>query len=474
MEKDIVDYCLKYAGSKKVEYAEARAVYTNNEALVFKNGVLDAYSIMVDSGFGVRILANGGLGFASSNKWTKKEAKKIVYMAYNLARSAKRKDKIKFAEEKTVQTKWEVKQSQKIADVSSEEKIRKLLEVDRAIMSQKAHVVARMLTCLTTLKEKYFVNSEGSVISSFVPKVNVSASGITVVEKGETKQLPFKQYGYSGGWEAFEKWKLEEDLAREVQVLSRLIDEGRTIRPGKMDLVCGSEVTGIACHESCGHPMEADRILGREMSQAGRSFIYPGGPFWIGTRIGSDLVTIIDDPTVENSYGYYLYDDEGVKARPRYLYKNGLITEFLHNRETASKLGTKSNGASRSISYDREAIIRMANTYLQPGDVNEEEIFEDVKHGVYIHSFTEWNIDDVRFNQRYVGREAYLIKNGEIATPIVKPTIETTTLAFWMAVDAISKKVDFEAATCGKGDPMQGAPVFTGGPMMRLRGVHLK
>jgi len=474
LEKDIVDYCLEYARSKKVDSAEARALDTNKEAMVLKNGVLDAYAITVDSGFCVRILTNGGLGFASSNKWTRQEAKKVVNMAYKLAKSAKRKDKINFAEEKAVKTKWDVKQEQKIVDVSSEDKIKKLLEVDKAIMSQKANVVARMLTCLTTLTEKYFVNSEGSAISSFLPKINVAANGITVVEKGKTEQLPFKEYGYSGGWEAFERWNLKEDLTREVQVLQRIIKEGKTIKPGKMDLVCGPEVTGIAGHESCGHPMEADRILGREMSQAGRSFIYPGGPFWAGTRIGSDLVTIIDDPTVENSYGYYLYDDEGIKARPRYLYKNGIINEFLLNRETASKLGTRSNGASRSINYDREAIVRMANTYLQPGDVNEEEIFEDVKHGVYMHSFTEWNIDDVRFNQRYVGREAYLIEKGEIATPVVRPTIETTTSTFWMAVDAVSKKVEFESATCGKGDPVQGAPVFHGGPMMRLRGVYIK
>ena len=465
---------MEYASGKEVEYAEARGVETNSEGLILRNGVLDAYTIGVDSGFNVRILACGGLGFASSNKWTKEEVIKIVELSYSLAKSAKRREKIEFAEEDAVKTNWRVEQAQKIEDVSSEEKINRLMEADKAISSQEANVVSRMLTCSTTLKKTFFVNSEGSEIASFTPRVNVAAIGVTVVESGKTEQLPFKQYGYSGGWEAFEKWKLEEDLAREVKVLQRIIREGRKINSGRMDLVCGSEVTGIACHESCGHPTEADRILGREMSQAGRSFIYPGAPYWIGDRIGSDVVTIIDDPTVENSYGYYLYDDEGIKARPRYLYKNGLINEFLQNRETAAKLGTRSNGASRSINYDREAIVRMANTYLQPGDMTEEEMIEDVNCGVYMRSFTEWNIDDVRFNQRYVGREAYLIKDGELAAPAKRPTIETTTLAFWSAVDAVSKEVRFDSATCGKGDPMQGAPVFTGGPMMRLREVYVK
>jgi len=222
-----------------------------------------------------------------------------------------------------------------------------------------------------------------------------------------------------------------------------LIKEGKAVKPGKMDLVCGTEVSGIASHESCGHPIEADRILGREMSQAGRSFIYKDGPYWIGTRIGSDIVTIVDDPTVANSYGHYEYDDEGIRAQRRFLYKNGVINEFLHNRETAAKLGTRSNGSSRSVNYDREAIVRMANTFLLPGDWTEEEIIEDVKNGIYMKSFTEWNIDDRRFNQRYVGREAYLIENGELKHPVARPVIETTTESWWSAVDAISKRVKY-------------------------------
>jgi TldD protein len=137
-------------------------------------------------------------------------------------------------------------------------------------------------------------------------------------------------------------------------------------------------------------------------------------------------------------------------------------------------MGTRSNAASRSVNYNREAIVRMANTLLLPGDITEEEVIGDVKTGLYMMSFTEWNIDDKRFNQRYVGREAYLIQNGELHTPVKRPVLETTTPKFWRAVDAVSKNVKLEAATCGKGDPMQGIPVYTGGPCIRLKGVYMK
>jgi len=235
-------------------------------------------------------------------------------------------------------------------------------------------------------------------------------------------------------------------------------------------MILGSEVTGIICHESCGHPQEADRILGREAAQAGESYIKPG---MLGQRIGSEHVTVIDDPTLPNSYGFYQYDDEGVKAHPRTLIKEGIITELLHNRETAAELQVSSNAASRSSAYDREPIIRMANTYMKPEDHSLEELVEGVGYGVYMKSFMEWNIDDRRYNQRYVGLESYLIENGEISTPIRNPVLEITTPGLYGSVDAVGKELEFSAATCGKGDPMQGAPVWTGGPPIRVRKIRL-
>ncbi len=472
LDRDIADFALKYAFDKKIDYAEVRAHSEEVDSLIMKNGALDAYVSTTDSGFCVRILAEGGIGFASTNKWTKEEARMIVDLAHKFAKKAKRKDKIVFTEENSVKATWKVDEKKRLEDVSPEMRIETLMELDKALVSQGINVAARMFSFGTNLTEKYFVNTEGSVISSYVPRIGAYGF-ITVVENGKPEQS-YKQFGYAGGWEALDQWKLTEQMIEEAKVLQRVIREARAVKPGRMNLVCGSEVAGIAAHESCGHPMEADRILGREMSQAGRSFIYPNGAFWLGTKIGSSVVTIVDDPTVENSYGYYEYDDEGIKARPRYLYEKGVITEFLHNRETAAKMNMRSNGASRAIAYDREAIVRMANTFVQPGSMSEEEIFEDVKQGVYMKSFTEWNIDDKRFNQRYVGREAYWIENGELKHPLARPVIETTTQIFWSSVDGVSKRVEYDAATCGKGDPMQGMPVYTGGPIIRLRGVHVK
>jgi TldD protein len=162
-----------------------------------------------------------------------------------------------------------------------------------------------------------------------------------------------------------------------------------------------------------------------------------------------------------------------VEARKRYLILNGRINEFLHNRETAAELGIEhSNASARANSYAVEPIVRMSNTYIEKGDYTKDEIFEHFT-GVYIKSFTEWNIDDKRYNQKYVGRESYYVENGEIRYPIRRPILEITTPGFYSAVDAVGNDIERFAGTCGKGEPAQGIPVDMGGPTIRLRNVKL-
>src|SRR2546422_1066953 len=133
----------------------------------------------------------------------------------------------------------------------------------------------------------------------------------------------------------------------------------------------------------------------------------------------------------------------------------GRVTEFLQTRETAAAMHTRSNGAARAVNYNVEAIVRMANTFVEPKDHTVEELLEDVKFGVYMKSFMEWNIDDKRYNAKYAGREAYLVENGEVKHPVRNTIIELTTPAFWSAVDAVGKDLDFEAGFFGKSHPGQ-------------------
>ncbi len=133
----------------------------------------------------------------------------------------------------------------------------------------------------------------------------------------------------------------------------------------------------------------------------------------------------------------------------------------------------KSNGAARAEFFDREPIVRMANTFMLPGDHTFEELVENVKHGVFMKTFGEWNIDDRRYNMRFIGRECYLIDNGKLGGLVRRPILEITTPGFFGSIDALDKNLQFEGALCGKSDPTQGAPVWHGGPNVRVNDVKL-
>ncbi|MBS7640170.1 MAG: TldD/PmbA family protein [Candidatus Bathyarchaeia archaeon] len=473
--EEIGEFIIEYAGRMGAEYAEARVQADLREAIIFKNGILEAYTFEEVKGIGIRVLVDGSLGFASTNKLRKDEVKRVLNRAFKMAKASSKliKHKISMGRGDLGSDKVIIKPRISFTSIDPEARISLLKEADEEIINSASalnvKVPARIMEMNTWVTEKLIKTSDGANIYSVTPRVALFAL-ITLFHPQRGSIQRYINLGECGGWETAERWNISRIFSEETSALSRVLMEATKPPAGEMDVVLGPELVGISCHESCGHPSEADRILGREAAQAGETYLKPNS---IGLKIGSKHVNIVDDPTVRGSFGFYLYDDEGVKARRRVLVKEGVINEFLHNRETASVFNVESNGSSRAVAYNREPIIRMANTFFLPGNYSKEELFEDIREGIYIKSFMEWNIDDRRFNQRYVGLEAYRIENGEIKEPIKSPVLEITTIGLWSAVDAAAKDLEFQAAYCGKGDPMQGIPVWTGGPHIRLRRVRI-
>ncbi len=468
MDRDLAELAVSRAQELGAEYAEARMEFVSGMDSLLKNGNPEVSGFDRDAGIGIRVLVKGALAFASTNRLDRDSVIKATEKGVDMARASARvlKHPIQYADEEPNIKDYSVVQKKNISDIGTEDVLAALYEINKGIETEA--LVGSYFSLGVEQREKYFCNSEGSKIASNIPRIHLFMLA-TIMEEGKTSQAML-QLGAAMGWEFVDIDHLIQHLGNEIQISLKNMREGVKAPREALDMICGPEVTGIAAHESCGHPYEGDRILGREAAQAGESFISRD---MLGQRIGSEVATVIDDPTIENSYGFYLFDDEGVKARPRELIKDGVINDFFHNRETGSRMGVLSNGSARSNNYSREAIVRMANTFVKPGEYSVDELVEDVKLGVLMKSFTEWNIDDKRYNQRYVGREAYLIKNGRIGAPVKSPILEMTTPAFWSSIDAVGKELEWAAATCGKGEPGQGIPVFTGGPHIRLRNIKL-
>ncbi len=468
--RDLADHCVAFGASQGASYVEARFVKDRVRSLAFRNSAPISGGMTPSSGIGIRVLIDGNMGFASFDRMKKDLAEDAILAACKMAKGAKRDAPIDLGDPISKEAKWGVKVREKFSDVSTEQMLQVSADINEAMEGLESYV----LLFSPSESEKYLVTNEGTRNEASLALLTIM---VIITAKGklgsEQRYIDLTQVG---GWERIKESNVIEFLSDEVSRLKKSAEKAEKLDEllfAPIDMVVGHEVAGIMAHENVGHPSEGDRILGREGAQAGESF-------WrdlvIGeSQIASDVVTVSDDPSLPNTGGYYEYDDEGVKSRRRYLIKDGLANEPLLNREFGVRFGAGSNGSARASSFAREPITRMANTFFEPGDHTFEELVEDVKLGVYMRTFQEWNIDDRRYQSKYTGSEAYLIKKGEITETMVRrPIMETTSVGLLTAIDAVSKVMSLEfPATCGKGDPMQGVPVYAGGGQIRFRNIRL-
>ncbi len=468
--KDLAEYCIEFGSKLGGSYVEARFVKDMSRGLAFRNGQPVSGGVTPSSGIGVRILVKGSMGFASFDRLEKNLAEESITTAYKMAKNARRKEPIDLGEPFSTDAKWKMEAKEQLADID----IDTMQEFSAEMNKQMEGLAAYIFFLNPKVTNKYLVTSEGTKIESQLSYILMHAI-LTAQAPGGSEQR-FLDMTQAGGWERIRESNVIDNLKDEVSRLRKAAETAvklEELLKQPIDMVVGPEVAGIIAHENVGHPSEGDRIMGREGAQAGESF-------WrdlkIGeSRVGSDAVNVSEDPTIQKTSGHYVYDDEGVKARKRELIKKGIVNEPLLNREFGTKFGLGSNAAARSTAFNREPIIRMANTFFEPGNYSFDELVEDVKLGVFMRSFQEWNIDDRRYQSKYTGSESYLIKNGEITDTMVKrPIMETTSIGMLTAIDAVSKNLSFDfPGTCGKGDPSQGAPVYAGGGEIRFRNIRL-
>jgi TldD protein len=473
--EDVID--ILYSAEEKAlslgaSYAEARFHLLERQGVIARNDAIIGTTLASSRGIAIRVVFKGALGFSSTYSLSKEDVLKAAERAVSQAKEASvhMKSQIIFSNEKLGRAKVSVIEKKKIDDLSTEEMINLLMDSWDKVKSADIHskIPVYMQNLSWSKEYKVIVNSDGGFVESYVPRVFYF---FNLVEYNDGNSInKWYEYAASGGSELAEEFVAKGRQYEDVYVLDKILRKAKPSPKGRMDVVLGDEIVGLLAHESSGHPSEADRILGREAAQAGKSFIKPTS---LGTRIGSEIVSVVDDPTIPGSNGFFLYDDEAVPARKKYLYKNGVINEYLHNRYTGYLFGKGSNGSARAMDAFSEPIIRMSNTYIEPRDHSLDELIEDIDYGIYMKSYMEWNIDDERWGNRYVGLEAYLIENGEIKDLVKNPVLEATTGEIYSSIDAVGKDLVFHAGTCGKGEPSQGVPVWFGGPPIRIRKVRI-
>jgi TldD protein len=475
--KDLIHDILDVARMKKVDYADMRVVRRQNEEIGVKNGKVEALIHDSDLGVGIRVLFRGAWGFASSSKVTKTEMETVFKKALKIAKASSkaRGNDLFFSTVTPVVDRYKTPIAIEPFDVSLEAKLALLLRADEIIRrNKKVKISEAFMGSYQT--EKTFASTQGSYIEQEIVECGAGISA-TAIEGGEVqvRSYPnsFRGNFATKGFEWIEQLALPDHAERVAEEAGQLLAAKSC--PSKMTtLILDSSQLALQIHESIGHPIELDRVLGTEASYAGTSFLNPGmvGHF----KYGSGVVNVVADATFPGGLGTFGYDDEGVKAQKVPIISQGILVNLLTSRETARHLGKESNGTMRADGWNRIPLIRMTNINLEPGEWTLERMIGDTDEGLFLTTNRSWSIDDKRINFQFGTEIGWEIKGGKLGDMVKNPTYTGITPQFWNSCDAIADRDHWQmwgTPNCGKGEPGQVAHVGHGTAPARFRNVQV-
>jgi len=475
--KDLIQNILDLAKLKRVAYADIRIVRRQNEEIEVKNGKVEALVHDEDFGFGIRVLFQGAWGFACSSKVSKREMEAIFGKALKIAKaSSKAKGKeILFLYASPVVDRYQTPISIDPFGVTPETKLNLLLKADEVIRRNKKVKISEAFMGSYKMG-KTFASTEGSYIEQEIVECGAGISA-TAIEGSEVqvRSYPnsFRGNFATQGYEWIEKLALQDKAEKVAEEASQLLS-AKPCPSKTTTLILDSSQLALQIHESIGHPIELDRILGTEASYAGTSFLKPEmvGHF----KYGSERVNIFADATCPGGLGTFGYDDEGVKAQRVPIISHGILVNLLTSRETAHHLEKESNGTMRADGWNRIPLIRMTNINLEPGEWTLEQMVADTEEGIFLTTNRSWSIDDKRINFQFGTEIGWEIKNGKLGEMVKNPTYTGITPNFWNSCDAIANRDHWEmwgTPNCGKGEPGQIAHVGHGTAPARFRNVQV-
>ena len=431
---------------QKVDYMDIRFGMGDNTSILMKDGNVDEINTGMSLGARIRVLNNGAWGFAYTTDLSKID--EITETALKLSKSLK--GDVKLSESEIIKDNIEVDVKIPFKDISIEEKKDIMMEANDAATIDKVN--STTVSYSDSEVNELFMNSEGSEIQVKTDRVRMALNASAT--DGEIIQFGHGSLGGVKGFEVISEVDIEEFGRNIGEKAVRLLD-AKPAPSGQFPVIADPELTGVLIHEALGHATEGDLILQNDSILKGK----------IGEKIASDIVNIFDDASRKDGFGYYPYDVEGVKTKPNQLVKNGELISLLNSRETASKLGMESSGNARSIIAD-QPIVRMSNTYLQPGDNTFEELIEDLPNGMYLKGSRGGQVDTGKGIFQFNAAEGYLIENGEITTPLRDVSLSGNILETLKNIDAIGNDFKLSVGFCGKDG--QTAPVGDGGPHTRI------
>ncbi|MFQ5777698.1 MAG: TldD/PmbA family protein [Terriglobia bacterium] len=478
--RDWAHWALDTAAARGAAYSDVRVVDTRHRELSTKNGKVGTLSESESLGLGIRVIAEGAWGFAATDRLDREGVEAAAARAVAIARASarvKKKDVVLVPEEKIIAL-WQTPIDKDPFAVSLEEMIKLLLRADEEMRSVQGVTLAEASMGFTR-QTQFFASTFGSEIR----QVRVLSGAGLVATSFAENEIQKRSYPNSfGGQHASAGYELVEGLrlvenARRVAEEAVALHKAEQCPEGKRTLILDSSQLGLQIHESIGHPIELDRVLGTEANFAGTSFLTLDQ---LGAlQYGSEIVNAVADARLEHGpgLGTFGYDDEGVPAQCIDIIKEGRFRGYLSSRETAAAVGlNRSGGTMRAESWNRIPLIRMTNVSLLPGTWKLDDLIADTDDGIYMETNRSWSIDDRRYNFQFGTEIAWEIKGGKKGRLLKNPSYGGITTEFWNSCDAICNRDHWTlwgTPNCGKGQPMQTMGTGHGAAPARFRNVHV-
>ncbi len=408
-------------------------------------------------GVGVRAFLNGAWAFAHTTNLTQSGMRDIGIRVARTAKVTSEHVKNRFEiKGDSFHGKVKLNFTRPLEDVSISEKMSYVKKVDQQIREYDSRIVNSRVLYRDLYRHLYVANSFGTQVwmETSLPRLLT----IPTAKDGPVRQRAYGSIAGRGGFEI-----LEEESALQIGTISakKAVEllSSKAAKGGTYDVILNPELNGAMVHEAFGHPCEADNWVAETTILEGK----------FGKKVGPDILNLSDDPTIPNWRGTYEFDWEGTKTRKRKLVTDGVLTELLHNLETASRLDMQANGAARAQSFMYQPIPRMSNTFMESGDWGTDELIADTREGILLNGMNYGYTSSAKGQFMFQANHGYLIENGEKQQLIRDVSIAGQILDFLNKIDAIGKDFGMESGTCGKAGQL--IPDYSGGPHARIRQV---
>jgi len=477
---ELATHSLDIARLRGASYADVRVMLLRQRDLTTKNGEVGTLAQSESIGLGIRVLANGAWGFASTDQLTRDGVAACAARAVAIAKASAlaKRGEVTLAPEQSFVDSWVSPCRKDPFEIPLETQLALLLAADAEMHRVKGVTLTETDMQFRKI-DSWFASSIGSRIHQrkFISGCGMAATSF------QGQEIQKRSYPNSfGGQHSLQGYELIEslDLLKNAPMIA---EEAAALHsaaqcPEKTGtLILGGSQLGLQIHESVGHPIELDRVLGEEANFAGASFLTLDQLNQL--RYGSDIVNVVADARLEHGpgLGSFAYDDEGVPAQCTDIIKDGQFRGYLSNRETAHLIGLqRSSGTMRTESWNRLPIIRMTNISLLPGSWSVDHLIADTDDGILMDTNRSWSIDDRRYQFQFSTEIGWEIKGGKKTRMLKNPSYSGITTEFWNSCDAICSREHWTlwgTPNCGKGQPMQTMGTGHGAAPARFRNIRI-